>query len=122
MRFESLLTLLVLSGVALRSAAEEPPAPDAAPASGMQVKVFTVRNGDATSRAEMLRLVLGQGSSGVRPLQIVAETRTNSIVAVGAAGDLEIIRALLARLENPLSYRLQPMPQPAPKPAAEPVR
>src|SRR5205085_8723237 len=89
---------------------------------GIQVKVFTVRNGDATSRAEMLRLVLGQGSSGVRPLQIVPDLRTNSIIAVGAVGDLEIIRALLARLDDPSSYRLQAMPQPVPKPAAAPLR
>src|SRR5438128_7634094 len=115
MRFGSLMTMFVVFGAPAALATEEPriggataPA-EAAPTSGVQVKVFTVRNGDATSRAEMLRLVLGQGSSGVRPLQIVAEPRTNSIVAVGAAGDLEIIRALLARLENPSSYRLQPM-------------
>src|SRR5690242_17442030 len=103
MRYRPFLIVGVLLGGATALAAEDPQVGG----SGMQVKVFTVRNGDATSLAEMLRLALGQGSSGVRPLQIVAELRTNSIVAVGAASDLEVIRGLLARLEEPASNRLR---------------
>src|SRR5690349_8634216 len=100
MRYGPMLSAVCLFCVALQLAAQDsPPRAWAVPASGdpasaIQVKVFAVRNSDATSRAEMLLLVLGQGSSGVRPLQIVPDLRTNSIIAVGAVGDLEVIRAL----------------------------
>jgi hypothetical protein len=112
MRYGALLIVGVLLAGATASPAEE--AQSQAAGSGIQVKVFNIRNGDATSRAEMLRLVLGQGSSGIQPLRITAELRTNSILAVGAAGDLEVIRALLARLDDPSSYRLQLIPQASP--------
>jgi len=112
MRYGALLIVSVLLAGATALPAQEPQAQAAG--SGIQVKVFNVRNGDATSRAEMLRLVLGQGSSGVRALQIVPEVRTNSVVAVGTAADLEVIRALLTRLDDPTSYRLQLIPRPSP--------
>jgi hypothetical protein len=116
MRYGALLIVGVLLAGATASPAEE--AQSQAAGSGIQVKVFNVRNGDATSRAEMLRLVLGQGSSGVRALQIVPDVRTNTVVAVGTAADLEVIRALLTRLDDPTSYRLQLIPQPSPPTSA----
>jgi hypothetical protein len=69
------------------------------------VKVFTVRNGDAIARADMLRGLLGQGSSMTRALRIQADSRMNAVLAVGTAEDLEVIRGVLARLDDPTFYR-----------------
>jgi hypothetical protein len=70
------------------------------PSGDMQVKVFTVRSGDAVARADMLRGVLGEGSSVTKPLRISADPRTNNIVAAGSAEDLAIIFGILTRLDE----------------------
>ena len=86
---------------------------DDSAASVSQIKVFNVVNGDASSLVEMLRALLPQGGnapgttlsradgdSSLAPLRYSVDTRTNSIIAAGSAGDLEIIEAMLLRLDE----------------------
>ncbi len=87
---------------------------DAAAATVAQIKVFHIINGDASSLVLMLRTLLsqpggaGQGAALPRsrdessfvPLQYSVDTRTNSIIAAGSAGDLAIVEALLLRLDE----------------------
>jgi general secretion pathway protein D len=92
---------------------------DTLPASEAQIKVFTVRNGDATALAEMLTNLFGQpqgaqqqqtqagavtptgqGESAIVPLRFSVDQRTNSIIASGNAGDLNVIYHILTRLDE----------------------
>ncbi len=79
-----------------------------------QIKVFRVINGDAASLVRMLRALLptqtgastelqlasAEGETSLAPLRFSVDTRTNSIIAAGSAGDLRIIEALLLRLDE----------------------
>lgn len=81
-----------------------------------QIKVFTIVNGDAASLAETLDelfgiaqtqgnqpgvgLGAGQGDSSLVPLRFSVDLRTNSILASGSAADLEIVEAILLRLDE----------------------
>jgi|SRR5262245_48939706 len=87
-------------------------------ASGIQVKVFPVERGDAVARAQMLQTMLGQGQILTQPLRLAADRRTSTIIAVGSLADLEVIRGLLARLdETATNQRHVPQPRPtAPAP------
>ena len=87
---------------------------DDSPVSVSQIKVFHIVNGDAGSLVLMLRSLLpsqtattpgamlakAEGETSFAPLRYSVETRTNSIIAVGSAGDLAIIEALLLRLDE----------------------
>src|SRR6185436_2071925 len=87
---------------------------DDSPVSVSQIKVFHIVNGDAASLVLMLRSLLpsqttttpgatlarAEGETSFSPLRYSVETRTNSIIAVGSAGDLAIIEALLLRLDE----------------------
>jgi type II secretory pathway component GspD/PulD (secretin) len=92
---------------------------DDLPASESQIKVFTIVNGDATSLATMLQQLFGQqqqqnnqaaaalfglstgtGDSSLVPLRFSVDQRTNSIIASGSAGDLDVVRRILARLDE----------------------
>src|SRR5207245_2683874 len=75
-------------------------------------------NGDATALAEMLQNLFGQaqagqpgaapgqatatgaGESAIVPLRFSVDQRTNSIVASGNAGDLNVIYHILVRLDE----------------------
>ena len=86
---------------------------DETPASSAQIKVFQVVNGDATEMVLMLRslfpaqpgassvpqLPSAEDETSLVPVRFSVDSRTNSIIATGAAGDLRIIEALLARLD-----------------------
>ena len=98
---------------------------DQIPNAEARIKVYPVVNGDATSLALTLQQVFGlpatagasntniatiglqnlaaltggEGSSLVQ-LRISVDTRTNAIIASGAASDLEVIEALLYRLDE----------------------
>ena len=93
-----------------------------------QVKVFEIRNGDATSLASTIQQLFGiaattggnlgaGGAAGANntvnlgvltgasegaivPVRITVDTRTNSIIVSGSEGDLEVIEALLLRLDE----------------------
>src|SRR5205823_14645696 len=83
------------------------------------IKVFTIRNGDATALAEMLQNLFGttqaaqaqaqaaalgtatgQGESAIVPLRFSVDQRTNSINASGNAGDLNVIYHILTLLDE----------------------
>ena len=84
------------------------------PSAVAQIKVFRIRNGDATSMATMLQSLLpsaattstrpqlpgAEGESSLVPVRFSVDTRTNSIIATGSEGDLTIIEALLTRLDE----------------------
>lgn len=81
------------------------------PAAVAQIKVFRIVNADATAMVQMLRALLptqvglgaqlaaAEGEPSITPLRFSVDLRTNSIIAVGAPGDLRIIEALLTRLD-----------------------
>lgn len=84
------------------------------PTAVAQIKVFSIINADAnaivlmlrtllptqTGAAGQLRLPAAEGESALTPLRFSVDPRTNSIIAVGSAGDLAIIEALLLRLDE----------------------
>lgn len=89
---------------------------DEVPAAESQIKVFTIVNGDAASLVEMLQSLFGQrttgqgapfgpqapqfGQTGIVRLQFSVDQRTNSIIVSGAADDLNIVEAILLRLDE----------------------
>ncbi len=95
---------------------------DRLPDSEAQIKVFTIINGDATALATMLQQLFGQGGGGggggfgnqggfnqpitaggensLVPLSFAIDTRTNSIIASGSSGDLNVVEAILLRLDE----------------------
>lgn len=81
------------------------------PGTVAQIKVFRIQNGDANAMIQMLRALLptqaggaqlsaAEGESSIVPMRFSSDARTNSIIAVGSAGDLKIIEALLLRLDT----------------------
>ena len=83
---------------------------DQAPDAAAELKVFTVANGDAEALASMLRSLFGEeedseepggyGSSGLSPLTVTTDPRTNSVIAAGTADDLAVVEAILLRLDD----------------------
>ena len=87
---------------------------DERPSETSQIKVFRVTNGDATNLVRVLQSLLpgqtggtsvpqlpsAEGETSLVPVRFAVDIRTNSIVATGAIGDLEIIEALLLRLDE----------------------
>jgi type II secretion system protein D len=93
---------------------------DQLPTTVAQVKVFTLKNGDATALADMLsnlfgvaqagaaaggaagavQTATGGGESTLVPLRFSVDQRTNTIIASGNPGDLDVIFALLTRLDQ----------------------
>ena len=85
-----------------------------APRDSAKLKVFRIRNGDAASLVQTLRSLLLTGETNddpnlpntsedtsLTPLRFSVEERTNSIIAAGSDGDLQIVEALLKRLDEP---------------------
>ena len=92
---------------------------DTLPGAEAQVKVFTIVNGDATQLATMLQTlfglqtggqagqlpfgaqsVTGSGETSLVPLRFAVDTRTNSIIASGSAGDLAVVYRILVYLDE----------------------
>jgi len=101
---------------------------DQLPSAEARMKVYPVVNGDATSLVTILQqafglpatgtnttnqqqgaglfglqnlvALVGGGESSLVPLRISADTRTNTIIASGIASDLDVIEALLYRLDE----------------------
>jgi type II secretion system protein D len=84
------------------------------PSAVAQIKVFRVVNGDANALAIMLRSLLpsavgtslgpqlpgAEGENTLVPVRFSVDIRTNSIIVTGSEGDLNIIEALLLRLDE----------------------
>jgi general secretion pathway protein D len=98
---------------------------DELPGAEAQIKVFTMTNGDATTLADVLNSLFGQPTGGgganqpnlqtatgaegstLVPLRFSVDQRTNSIIATGNPGDLDVVRNILVRLDLPdLTQRL----------------
>jgi len=87
---------------------------DGLPAATAQIKVFKIVNGDAASLVEMLRTLLGlqaiaalgpelagpTDEGSLAPLRFSVDLRTNSIIATGSAGHLQVVEAILLRLDE----------------------
>lgn len=102
---------------------------DKIPAAESLIKVFQIKNGDATNLTAMLQTLFGQqvtagqvgvfsqtvgrtfgmqgplqqvsaGESSLIPLNFGVDARTNSIVASGSAADLAVVEAILMRLDE----------------------
>jgi type II secretion system protein D len=93
---------------------------DVPPDAVAELKVFTIRNGDAVSLEEMLRELFGTGESGsggggqgggggggganqagdrIFALRFAVDERTNSIIAAGSTDELLVVEAVLLRLD-----------------------
>lgn len=88
------------------------------PGAVAKIKIFAVRNGDASSLVETLRALIpssgattGAASAGPQlssnpddnsllPLRFTVDTRGNNIIAIGSEGDLKIVEALILRLDE----------------------
>jgi general secretion pathway protein D len=91
---------------------------DGLPVISAQVKVFRLENSDATQMATMLQTLFGQqanqqqqgvqgfqsatggGETTLVPLKFSVDTRTNSIIASGNAGDLAVVYRILIGLDE----------------------
>lgn len=86
---------------------------DQLPSAEAQIKVFTIVNGDALGLVEVLEDLFGQGTSGGQfgqqqnnrdtsliPLRFSVDQRTNSAIVSGAISDLEVVEAILLRLDE----------------------
>ena len=84
------------------------------------IRVFRIKNGSAASLIQMLRSLLpssqgadpttrlpGAENGSLAPLRFSLDTRSNSIIATGSESDLEIIEALLLRLDQKDSSQRQ---------------
>lgn len=85
---------------------------DVPPEVQAEVKVFTLQNGDAVGLVDTLRELfgdetaatevggIGAGENALVPLQLSVDPRTNSIIAAGTTADLEVVEAILFRLDG----------------------
>jgi len=88
---------------------------DQLPAAEAQIKVFTIVNGDAAELVTMLetlfarettggqvptRTGVAEGESSLVALRFAVDPRTNSIIASGSMGDLQVVEAILLRLDE----------------------
>ncbi len=81
---------------------------DQSPDAAVELKIFSLKNGDALSLADTLRELFATGTdgegSGDRPvslsaLRIQVDERTNSIIAAGTLEDLLVVEAIILRLD-----------------------
>lgn len=88
---------------------------DSLPTAEAMVKVFTVFHSDASNLMDMLddlfgaqtqsddlavRTGAGGEDSSLVSLRFAVDVRSNSIIATGSAGDLEVVESILARLDE----------------------
>lgn len=86
---------------------------DESPAASAQLKVFPITNGDAGELVLVLRslfpaaattstvpqLATASGETSLVPVRFSVDARTNTVIATGSAGDLEVVEALIRRLD-----------------------
>jgi len=87
------------------------------PGAVAKIKIFSIKNGDASSLVETLRALIPSANSttgaSVGPqlssnpddnsllgLRFTVDTRGNNIIAIGSDGDLKIVEALILRLDE----------------------
>ena len=87
------------------------------PGAVAKIKIFSIKNGDASSLVETLRALIPSANSttgapvgpqlssnpddnSLLPLRFTVDTRGNNIIAIGSDGDLKIVEALILRLDE----------------------
>ncbi|MCH2211555.1 MAG: hypothetical protein MK110_09645 [Fuerstiella sp.] len=104
---------------------------DESPAASAVIKVFEIANGNAADLVTVLRtlfpatstgsgvpaLATAEGETSLVPVRFSVDIRTNTIIATGTSSDLQIMEALLIRLDEVASqervnevYRLRNTP------------
>jgi len=120
-RSNTLLVTAPETSMGLMSALVE--ALDRAPNAVSEIKVFTLKNADAqqsvdllgtlfdnTNQEEQLGIQLAGtegSSSSLIPLRFSADIRTNTVLAVGSAESLSVVEAVLLRLDNDDTRKLE---------------
>lgn len=87
------------------------------PGAVAKIKIFSIKNGDASSLVETLRALIPSANSttgssvgpqlssnpddnSLLPLRFTVDTRGNNVIAIGSDGDLKIVEALILRLDE----------------------
>jgi multidrug resistance efflux pump len=83
----------------LRADSSRPGGGSAVATVATEVKIFALRNADAAETAKLLTQLFGE------EVRVVADARTNSVIAVGPGDDLLTVEALIARLDEADSVR-----------------
>ncbi|MCH2202658.1 MAG: hypothetical protein MK102_11855 [Fuerstiella sp.] len=104
---------------------------DESPAASAVIKVFEIANGNAADLVTVLRtlfpatsvgsgvppLATAEGETSLVPVRFSVDVRTNTIIATGTSSDLQVMQALLIRLDEVASqervnqvYRLRNTP------------
>ncbi|MFZ1936976.1 MAG: secretin N-terminal domain-containing protein, partial [Thermoguttaceae bacterium] len=96
---------------------------DDLPAAEAQIKVFTIINGDAKNlqttlsalfemsqqgggqQQPMVQTTTGGAGNTLVPLRFAIDTRTNSIIVCGSKSDLDVVEAVLTRLDDNVRNR-----------------
>ncbi len=87
---------------------------DRSPAASAVIKVFEISNGNASDLVSVLRslfpatavgsgvppLATAEGESSLVPVRFSVDVRTNTIIATGTQADLQVMEALLVRLDG----------------------
>ena len=87
---------------------------DGLPAAEANIKVFTIVNSDAANLKEMLSTLFGNSAAwnnrgastpsssenSLVPLRFAVDARTNSIIASGSTAELNVVEAILMRLDD----------------------
>ncbi len=94
---------------------------DQPPLAEMQIKVFQIQNGDAAAMVTMLQSLFGQATttqggggagananfgdtgdpaSALVPLTFSIDQRNNAVIAAGSSGELQVVEAILLRLDS----------------------
>lgn len=96
---------------------------DRAPGATSEIKVFTLKNADAQQSVDLLETLFDNtnqedqlgiqlagtegSSSSLIPLRFSADIRTNTVLAVGSAESLSVVEAILLRLDNDDTRKLE---------------
>ncbi|RLS40254.1 MAG: hypothetical protein DWH78_03985 [Planctomycetota bacterium] len=96
---------------------------DRAPNAVSEIKVFTLKNADAQQSVDLLETLFDNtnqeeqlgiqlagtegSSSSLIPLRFSADIRTNTVLAVGSAESLSVVEAVLLRLDNDDTRKLE---------------
>ncbi len=70
----------------------------AQPQPNLEVKIFTLLNGKAQELAGAIRELFP--SDPANPLYVASDPITNSIIVRGTEGDLEVVEAILLKIES----------------------
>ncbi len=77
---------------------------DNLPAAQPQIKIFTTVNGDAQELSDMLKTLFSGQAAGSEtspvPLRFGVDARTNQVIVSGTMADLNVVEAILTKLDD----------------------